>query len=87
MPPPSTPRSTTTVARWPIGSSRSSTRVPVGGDLQDALAAMLLDRAGWVPVVDGDRLVGVLTPDAVYRTLRRSLADDTRPRETNVATA
>jgi osmoprotectant transport system ATP-binding protein len=53
--------------------------VPLDQDLQDVLATMLLTREGWVSVLDGDRFVGVLTPEAVYRTLRRSLerpADD-----------
>jgi osmoprotectant transport system ATP-binding protein len=47
--------------------------VPVDQDLQDVLASMLLTREGWVSVLDGDRFVGVLTPEAVYQTLRRSL--------------
>jgi osmoprotectant transport system ATP-binding protein len=41
--------------------------------LENALAAMLLTDYGWVAVVDGDRFVGVLTPDAIYRALRSSL--------------
>jgi osmoprotectant transport system ATP-binding protein len=41
--------------------------------LEEALAAMLLTEVGWVAVLDGDRFVGVLTPEAVYRALRRSL--------------
>jgi osmoprotectant transport system ATP-binding protein len=52
---------------------RVETWVPVDHDLQDVLATMLLTREGWVSVLDGDRFVGVLTPEAVYRTLRRSL--------------
>jgi osmoprotectant transport system ATP-binding protein len=60
---------------------RIETWVPVDGDLQDALATMLLTREGWVSVLDGDRFVGVLTPEAVYRTLRQSLEDAA---ETNV---
>jgi osmoprotectant transport system ATP-binding protein len=47
--------------------------VPLDQDLQDVLATMLLTREGWVSVLDGDRFVGVLTPEAVYQTLRRSL--------------
>jgi osmoprotectant transport system ATP-binding protein len=43
--------------------------------LENALAAMLLTDYGWVAVVDGDDFVGVLTPDAIYRTLRTSLDD------------
>ena len=49
--------------------------VPVDGTLQDALAKMLLTEAGWVGVLDGDRFVGVLTPEAVFRSLRRSVHD------------
>jgi osmoprotectant transport system ATP-binding protein len=59
---------------------RVETWVPLDHDLQDVLATMLLTREGWVSVLDGDRFVGVLTPEAVYQTLRRSLeqppADD-----------
>jgi osmoprotectant transport system ATP-binding protein len=60
---------------------RIETWVPIDHDLQDALATMLLTREGWVSVLDGDRFVGVLTPESVYQTLRRSLeqpADDGR---------
>jgi hypothetical protein len=32
-------------------------------------------------VGDGDRFVGVLTPDAIYRSLRASLADAAERRE------
>ncbi len=52
---------------------RVETWVPVEHDLQDVLSTMLLTREGWVSVLDGDRFVGVLTPEAVYQTLRRSL--------------
>jgi osmoprotectant transport system ATP-binding protein len=56
--------------------------VSVDSHLEDALAAMLLTDVGWIAVLDGDHFVGVLTPDAVYRALRRSLdgADDARVR-------
>jgi osmoprotectant transport system ATP-binding protein len=53
-------------------------RVPVDGTLRDALAQLLLHDAPWVVVVDGDRPVGVLTPDSLYASLRRSLAEDDR---------
>ncbi len=55
--------------------------MPHDSDLQDALATMLLTREGWVSVLDGDRFVGVLTPEAVYRTLRRSLDQAPRRRQ------
>jgi osmoprotectant transport system ATP-binding protein len=51
-------------------------RVPVGGTLRDALDQLLLHDAPWVVVVDGDRQVGVLTPDSLYAALRRSLTED-----------
>jgi osmoprotectant transport system ATP-binding protein len=47
--------------------------VSIDDHLEDALAAMLLTDVGWVAVLDGDRFVGVLTPESVYRALRRSL--------------
>jgi osmoprotectant transport system ATP-binding protein len=49
--------------------------VPSDGSLQDALAAMLLTRGGWIAVIDDDRFLGVLTPEAVYRSLRQSLVE------------
>ena len=47
--------------------------------LEDALAAMLLTEVGWVAVLDGDHFVGVLTPESVYRALRRSLHESPAP--------
>jgi osmoprotectant transport system ATP-binding protein len=44
--------------------------------LEDALAAMLLTDVGWVAVLDGDRFLGVLTPESIYRALRRSIEED-----------
>jgi osmoprotectant transport system ATP-binding protein len=41
----------------------------------------LLTKAGWVAVLDGERFLGVLTPEAVYRSLRRSLAGAESDRE------
>ncbi|MCU1459207.1 MAG: opuCA [Actinomycetia bacterium] len=43
--------------------------------LEHALAKMLLTDYGWVAVVDGQRYVGVLGPDAIYRALRNSIDD------------
>ena len=45
--------------------------VPLGASLEDALAALLLDDAPAVAVVDGDRVTGVLTPDALHAAARR----------------
>jgi osmoprotectant transport system ATP-binding protein len=47
--------------------------VSVDAPLEDALASMLLTDVGWVAVLDGDRFLGVLTPESVYLTLRRSV--------------
>ena len=44
--------------------------VPQHGSLQDALAMTLLTKSGWVAVLDGDCFLGVITPEAVYRSLR-----------------
>ncbi len=46
-----------------------------GASLKDALSQMLLYDAGWVAVVDGERFLGVLTPDALHAATRRSVAD------------
>jgi osmoprotectant transport system ATP-binding protein len=51
--------------------------VSIDAPLEDALASMLLTDVGWVAVLNGDRFLGVLTPESVYLTLRRSL--DTAP--------
>jgi osmoprotectant transport system ATP-binding protein len=47
--------------------------VPVQASLRTALATILQTDAGWVPVLDGDRYLGVLTPSSVHATLRRSI--------------
>ena len=41
--------------------------------LKEALSTMLRHDAGWVAVLDGDRLAGVLTPDSLHGALRRSV--------------
>ncbi|MFJ8668638.1 ABC transporter ATP-binding protein [Streptomyces sp. NPDC093600] len=49
--------------------------VPLGTSLREALAALLQDDTGWLPVIDptdGGRYAGVLTPDGVHRALRRA---------------
>ncbi len=48
--------------------------VPVTASLKDALSEMLLHDTGWVAVRgDGGRVLGVLTPDALYGSLRGSV--------------
>src|SRR5699024_9061762 len=47
--------------------------------LKEALATMLRYDAGWVAVLEGSKLVGVLTPQSLHEALRRSVhaaADD-----------
>ena len=50
-------------------------RVDAWVDLRDtlehALANTLLSDDGWIGVLDGERYLGVLTPDGVYRSLPR----------------
>ena len=46
--------------------------VPLGASLRAAFAALSGVDIGYVPVVDGQRYVGAITPDGVYRALRSS---------------
>ena len=47
--------------------------VELGAPLKDGFAEIVQHDAAWLPVVEGDRYVGVLTPDAVHAALRRLL--------------
>jgi osmoprotectant transport system ATP-binding protein len=47
--------------------------VPVDASLKTAMAVMLQQEAGWVAVLDGNRFLGVLTPDSLHAALRRSV--------------
>jgi glycine/betaine/L-proline transporter ATP-binding subunit len=47
--------------------------VPKGASLKTAFATMLQLEAGWVAVLDGDRFLGVLTPESLHAALRRSV--------------
>ena len=47
--------------------------VPVDATLKQAFSVMLQQDAGWVAVLDGSRLVGVLTPESLHAALRRSV--------------
>jgi osmoprotectant transport system ATP-binding protein len=44
----------------------------IGDTLRTALAQIVQHDAGWLPVVDGGRYLGVLSPWSVYTALRRS---------------
>ncbi len=52
---------------------RTPAWVPLHATLKDAFSAMLLDDAGWVAVLDGDRFCGVLTPEGLYRAVVRDM--------------
>jgi osmoprotectant transport system ATP-binding protein len=58
-----------------VGSSarRMEAWVPVDASLKTAMAVMLQEEAGWVAVLDGNRFLGVLTPDSLHAALRRSV--------------
>ncbi len=58
-----------------VGSAarRMEAWVPVGASLKTAFATMLQHEAGWVAVLDGDRFLGVLTPESLHAALRRSV--------------
>ena len=51
---------------------RFETTVALGDSLRRGLGEIVQHDAGWLPVLDGERYVGVLTPDAVYAALRRT---------------
>ena len=48
--------------------------VPADASLKDAFGQMLTEDAGWIAVLDGERYLGVLTPDSLHAALRRSVA-------------
>lgn len=49
--------------------------IQVGSSLREGLSEIVQHDAGWMPVLDGDRYVGVLTPAAVHTALRRTVPD------------
>jgi osmoprotectant transport system ATP-binding protein len=58
-----------------VGSAarRMEAWVPADASLKAAFATMLQHEAGWVAVLDGDRFLGVLTPESLHAALRRSV--------------
>jgi osmoprotectant transport system ATP-binding protein len=48
-------------------------QVPVGSSLRAAFGEMLQHDVSWIPVVDGDRYLGVLTPTGLHAAMRRSV--------------
>ena len=47
--------------------------VELGASLKRGFSEIVQHDAGWLPVVDGERYVGVLTPDGVHAALRRNV--------------
>lgn len=58
-----------------VGSAarRMDAWVPADASLKTAFSTMLQHEAGWVAVLDGDRFLGVLTPESLHAALRRSV--------------
>jgi osmoprotectant transport system ATP-binding protein len=48
-------------------------QVPVGTSLRAAFGEMLQRDVRWIPVVDGERYLGVLTPNRLHAAMRRSV--------------
>ncbi len=47
--------------------------IEVGDSLRKGLSEIVQHDAGWLPVLEGDRYVGVLTPSSVHAALRRTV--------------
>jgi osmoprotectant transport system ATP-binding protein len=58
-----------------VGSAarRMEAWVPKDASLKTSFATMLQLESGWVAVLDGDRFLGVLTPESLHAALRRSV--------------
>ena len=48
-------------------------QLPLGTSLRAALAEILQQDVRWIPVVDGERYLGVITPNAIHAAMRRSV--------------
>jgi osmoprotectant transport system ATP-binding protein len=48
-------------------------QVPLGTSLRAAFGEMLQHDVHWLPVVDDDRYLGVLTPNSLHAAVRRSV--------------
>jgi osmoprotectant transport system ATP-binding protein len=69
----------TTVERYMRPLPPGGAQVSIGSSLKAAFAEMLQQDAAWVPVFDGERYLGVITPDTLHAGLRRSLGGDPVP--------
>jgi osmoprotectant transport system ATP-binding protein len=61
--------------------------VPARSTLKHAFSEMLQHDAAWVAVIDGDRYVGVLTPESLHGALRHSVAQGSAGEEGGQARA
>jgi osmoprotectant transport system ATP-binding protein len=48
-------------------------QLPLGTSLRAAFGEMLQHDVRWIPVVDGDRYLGVVTPNRLHAAMRRSV--------------
>jgi osmoprotectant transport system ATP-binding protein len=48
-------------------------QLPLGTSLRAAFGEMLQHDVRWVPVVEGDRYLGVITPNRLHAAMRRSV--------------
>ncbi len=48
-------------------------QLPLGTSLRAALAEILQQDVRWIPVVDGERYLGVITPNGIHAAMRRSV--------------
>ena len=51
-------------------------QVPLGTSLRAAFGEMLQHDVNWIPVVDGERYIGVLTPNGLHAAVRRSVGGE-----------
>jgi len=58
------------------GNDPQTASVPLTASLEDALATMMRQDEPVITVTDGDKPLGVLTPDAIHAALRRSVAEE-----------
>jgi osmoprotectant transport system ATP-binding protein len=53
--------------------TRFAVVVPLGSSQRTALAEMLQHDVSWIPVAEGQRYLGVLTPDGLHAAMRRAV--------------
>jgi osmoprotectant transport system ATP-binding protein len=63
------------VEEAPPAGAHASSSVKVGETLRRALQVLMESPTGEVSVVEGDRVVGILTPGSLHRAVRRSLPE------------